>query len=190
MNHEVVINKLTWKMIGPEHHIPVENLPERYKVSMFAYKYSGNDHKYWEQLEFHVYKDGKRIVTFCRNHPTIVNCVYAKQNGKEFIITSGDYMCVTIVNLTDGTVESYTDESRYGDGLAYCPSSFGWDENENTLNIIGCIWGSAGDDLITFTNIDLLNPVIDYSKADIEYLDSVDDDCDEEDDDDDEYYDD
>lgn len=165
MNHEVFINKNEWAEKGDETPISVYGLPHQYRVNYQLYKYNDPDKHYWNQMEIKIYKDDELFLTLGRNYGSIANPVYAHQNGKDFLITSGDYMCITVVNLTDGTVESYTDEDCYNKGWAYCPTSFSWwDEETSTLQLEGCVWGGEFE-IITFRDLDLENPMFDFSKA-------------------------
>lgn len=186
MNHEVIINKNKWVKKGEENSIPVYGLPSQYQVKYQLYEYNDSTKHYWNQMEINVYKDDELYLTIGRNYSFIANPVYAHQNGKDFIITSGDYMCITVINLTDRTVESYTDEESYKKGWAYCPTSFNWwDEETSTLQLEGCVWGGEYE-IITFKNVNLENPAFDFSKAEHELDESQYDDYDDEEDDDDE----
>lgn len=175
MNHEVTINKQEWEKYLEEKIIRIENLPEQYQVKCQYYKCNIPGKHYWNQLELNVYKNNELVVTVGRNYHSPAHSVYATQNGQEFIITSGDYMCITIINLTKGTAESYTWEERYTEGGAYCPISFKeWDEEESELSFIGCVW-ACPDEIVTFEDVNLDNPIFDWVNAHYEYR-SVEDD--------------
>lgn len=165
MNHEVIIDEKLWVKCGDEIPIRVRNLPDDYHVCFQDYKYIDPEKKYWNQMKINVYKNDELFVSIGRNYSSLPRPLYACQNGKEFLITSGDYMCITIINLTDKTVESYTDENRYKIGAAFCPTTFtDWDEDTSSLEFEGCVWGGSFE-IITFKNLDLSNPVFDFSKA-------------------------
>lgn len=166
MNHEVIIDENVYVKDGDETQIRVRDLPDEYRVCFQKYKYALIQKRNIRGvLKINVYKNDELISSISRNYPDLVQPLYVRQNDKEFLITSGDYMCITIVNLTDKTVESYTDESRYKFGCAICPiGSIDWDEDESSLQFEGCVWGGPYE-MITFENIDLSNPVFDFSKA-------------------------
>ena len=178
MNHEVVINKGEWVKKGDEEIVSVYGLPKQYLVKYQVYKYNDRNKHYWEQIEINILKNNEQFLTIGRNYSSIVQPIYAHQNGKDFLITSGNYMCITIVNLTDGTVESYTDEDAYKEGGAYCPICFtSWNEESSTLQFKGCVWGGEYY-LIKFTGVDLECPIFDFYKAKYE-LDESDEDYDD-----------
>lgn len=169
MSHEVNINKTEWDKYDNEKSLLIKDLPERYKVTYQQYKCNIPENHYWKQMEIIVYKDNEHMITIGRNYHSPAISIYAQQNNQEFIITSGDYMCITIINLTKGTVESYTDEEQYKTGDVCCPFEFcEWNENKSELIFKGCIWGGPVEKII-LKNIDLDKPTFDWSN--VEYDD-------------------
>ena len=165
MNHEVIINKDEWVKSGEEIEESINSLPDQYQVKYQLYKFHDPRKHYWKQIEINVYKNDELFISIGRNYSTMTRSIFAHQNGKDFIITSGDYMCITVINLTDGTTESYTDEEMYKEGRVYCPICFtSWDEGTSTLQFKGCVWGGEYY-LITFTGVDLECPMFDFYKA-------------------------
>lgn len=109
-----------------------------------SYRYADNKVNYWNQLKIIILKNGKNYMSFNRNYPSVPHLAYAKmRNGKEYIITSGDYQCLTIVNLTEKKIESYC-LGDYDKGWGFCPTSIDVEKNEDgtiDLRIEGCYWG-------------------------------------------------
>lgn len=155
---------------GKLQRVLVDELPDNYEVYKELFTNTKRN-KVWGCLRYHIYKDGQEILTLDRNYPAGVGMIYVVQHGKEFIITSGDYQTITIINLTDLTMESYCDDYRYKRGWAFCPQEFSsnyyGDEDvgdELELTVTGCYWGGETE-MYVFSNVDLLNPDLDFSKA-------------------------
>ena len=97
MKHEVVINKDEWVKKGDEEVVSVYGLPKQYLVKYQVYKHNDRNKHYWEQIEINILNNNEQFLTIGRNYSSIVQPIYARQNGKDFLITSGNYMCITIV---------------------------------------------------------------------------------------------
>ena len=165
MNHEVIINKDEWVKSGEEIEESINSLPDQYQVKYQLYKFHDPRKHYWNQIEINVYKNDELFISIGRNYSTMTRSIFVHQNGKDFIITSGDYMCITVINLTDENVESYTDEEMYKEGGAYCPLCFiSWDEKTSTLQFKGCVWGGEYYK-ITFKDVNLEKPTFDFYQA-------------------------
>ena len=116
-----------------------------------------------------IYKNMKPCMSFYsdRHCPEYL---YVNQNGKDFIISSGNHRCITIVNLTDETIESYTNKDLYDNGFTFTPCIFNWDEHTESLIVSGLT--TFGECVTyTFENIDLKNPKFNW-KQKIELSDS------------------
>jgi hypothetical protein len=133
-------------------------------------------------MKIEIYKDNEPYIEFYRNYPSI-SIAFAEQNSKEFIITSEDYQCITIINLTDKVIKTYTDVDDIQMGCGFCPVDIDWDEY--TLYIEGCIWGCPYETMIC-RDIDLQNPIDAFNNAewDTEYDDDIYTDPDDEEDED------
>lgn len=197
MNYKVCIEDVKAENGEPLYHsdgelkpVYIENLPNTYKVYKEVFKAS--ESRYWAFIRVHIHENNQEILTFDRNYPSLPESIYVKQCGKEFIITSGDYQTVTIVNLTDLTMESYCNEYRHEKGWGFCPIEFNSsydiddsDDEEIELRITGCYWGGSYETYI-FPNIDLLNPNLDFSTAEC-IPEDPEDDYDDDDEEDEEY---
>lgn len=140
----------------------------KYKIIGHAYKYSTDKIKYWDVSSYEILKfnqesnNFEKYVEFGRNYRLMKEdmFVYCIQNNKEYIITSSDYQYITIINLTDKKINSYS----YGDpdkGYGFCPVSIQYFQNNdnnlsNELKVYGCFWGAPYETLI-IKNVDLNN---------------------------------
>lgn len=154
----------------------VRDLPMNYRVLKHNYKHATQE-RVWGSSVIEIYKDGKPLCEFVRNYPSF-HAIFAEQNGVDFIITSGDYQCITIVNLNTGEIKSYVDVDDKKLGCGFCPIYFDWDED--TLYVEGCVWACPYETMIA-REIDLLNPIDAFNNAD--WTCDDDDDYEEEDDD-------
>lgn len=155
----------------------IRNLPECYRVIRTYFKHATQEHV-WGSSVIQILRNNEPLCEYVRNYPSF-HAIFVEQNGKDFIVTSGDYQCITIVNLTDGEVKSYVDIDDKKHGCGFCPIYFDWDED--TLYVEGCIWACPYETMIA-RDIDLLNPTAAFNSADWEEEDE-DDDYEEEDDD-------
>ena len=150
---------------------PGENITDfdypnnKWKIIEHKYKYTGEE-KYWNICSYDILKydeessEFKIYMTFGRNYHSLGEdlIAYAIQNNKEFLITSSDYQYLTILNLTDKEIKSYS----YGNpdiGAGFCPISIEYfqssDNNlDNKLKVYGCFWGAPYETLV-IKNIDL-----------------------------------
>lgn len=154
MNHQVQINLSEWeqtKDVSKE----IIGLPKKYNVKMYNLEYKDKTKSYWSCTRVDISIDNALLLTFFRNYyrPPMI---YAVQYGKGYLITSADYQCITIINLTDRNIESYTQEENFKFGCGFCPIDFYFEEDTNTLSVFGCIWG-APFETMEITNVDLAN---------------------------------
>ncbi len=140
----------------------------KYKIIGHLYKYSTDKIKYWDVSSYEILKfnqesnNFEKYIEFGRNYRFMKEdmFVYCIQNDKEYIITSSDYQYITIINLTDKEINSYS----YGDpdkGYGFCPISIQYFQNNdnnlsNELKVYGCFWGAPYETLI-IKNVDLNN---------------------------------
>ena len=138
----------------------------KYKIIGHAYKYSTDKIKYWDVSSYEILKfnqesnNFEKYIEFGRNYRLMKEdmFVYCIQNNKEYIITSSDYQYITIINLTDKEINSYS----YGNpdkGYGFCPVSIQYFQNKdnnlsNELKVYGCFWGAPYETLI-IKNVDL-----------------------------------
>lgn len=139
----------------------------KWKIIEHKYKYTG-EKKYWDICSYDILKydeeslEFKLYMSFGRNYHSLGKdlIAYVIQNNKEFLITSSDYQYLTILNLTDKEIKSYS----YGNpniGAGFCPISIKYfqssDNNlDNELKVYGCFLGAPYETLI-IKNVDLNN---------------------------------
>jgi hypothetical protein len=134
-----------------------------YTIHITEWQHNNPEEHYWPQTTVRVYKHGKLCAEFNRNYPTFVG-ILATQNNTDYLITSANYQCITICNLSTGEVKSYTDLDDVKHGFGFCPIEFDWDEEENTLVVEGCLWGFPTERMIC-EGIDLENPTNAFNRA-------------------------
>lgn len=154
-------------------------MPENWAVYSTCMKRSDRPHT-WGLTKVEIEKDGQPYMDFIRNYPSIP-VLYVKQNEEEFLITSEDYQCITIINLTKKEKKTYGEIDDLRHGAGFCPISFDWDDGD--LYVEGCIWACPEETMIA-REIDLNNPTSAFNCAD--WQSDYDDDqyCDDDDDDD------
>ena len=142
-----------------ENILEVKNLPYEYKLteSIFA-----EEKDSWNISILKIFLGNEKtsdIYIFCvRNYWQFGSClIYVKQNDCDYLITSEDYQCITIINLTNKTVNTYGDWNAVNEGFGFCPIAFEWEDDENILKIIGCFWGCPEEEAIVKID-DLDNP--------------------------------
>ena len=156
-------------------------------IDEFFKKYKEGKKKYWDICSYDILKydeeslEFKLYMSFGRNYHSLGKnlIAYVIQNNKEFLITSSDYQYLTILNLTDKEIKSYS----YGNpniGAGFCPISIEYfqssDNNlDNKLKVYGCFWGAPCETLI-IKNVDLNNLSSSYNMI----FQEVDDEYDEE----------
>lgn len=141
----------------------IRDLPVCYRVMKQNFKHATEEHV-WGSSIIQILKGDEVLCEFVRNYPSF-NAIFVEQNGIDFIVTSGDYQCITIVNLNNGEIKSYVDVDDKKHGCGFCPIYFDWDED--TLYVEGCIWACPYETMIA-RNIDLLNPTAAFNSADWE----------------------
>lgn len=155
--------------------IIIEGMPDNYSVKKIRYKTKENC---WNVIRLEITNlTNKSVVNIYRNYHSI-DFICAKQNGQDFLITSEDYQGFAIINLSKMEKNLYIPESALN-GTGWCPIEFtDWDEEENTLICVGCVWACPYSQR-TYSNLDLTNP--DFDKFE-EYWDFDDEDEDKEED--------
>ena len=133
------------------------DLPDNYEIHITTYKYKGPEH-YWDVKKIEIYKDGEFYIGFGRDYHSFTTdqFIYLKQTGedgieREFIITTSQYMFITIINLTDKIINSDTfGQPKLGAG--FCPIKFTYEKEwtwnndgvevaePNELMVEGCYW--------------------------------------------------
>lgn len=109
---------------------------------MATYYTNKKNSRYWSHIKIDIYKDGELWFTFYRNYSAIPPFGYLVQNGKEYLVTSSNYQCITVINLTDKKMESYClGNFEYGGG--FCPTDIYVDTCYDSIDIKieGCYWG-------------------------------------------------
>lgn len=144
----------------------IHYLPDEYNVIKSDYEYTKNEHT-WNVSLISIYKNNNLLCEFVRNYPSI-SAIYVQQNNTDYLITTSNYQTITIVNLNNGVITSYTDIDDIKFGCGFCPISFDYDEN--TLFVEGCIWGMPYE-IMTCENIDLSNPIESFNNANWSYAD-------------------
>lgn len=114
--------------------------PKGYKVEVLSIGSKGC-------IVVHIETPTKKV-NYTRNYYGVGPLCYAQQNGQEFIICSTDYQCITIINLTTGERHTYGDKEAVEDGFGFCPVEARWDENNNRLFIVGCIWAFPYEQMV------------------------------------------
>ncbi len=160
MNHPVkMLNTYTLKRTS---YSPLQD--ENWQDTEYNLKldtYQHKDHNMWDWLKVTVRDhDNKPLISFVHNYHDLPHSIYAKQNGKEFMITSGHYQCISIYNITDNEFKDYAypNDEELAFGRALCPEVFDWDSKTNTLTITGRKWGGPKEIMIIH-NADLNNLV-------------------------------
>lgn len=145
----------------------IHDLPKEYTIIIENYHYMDPNVKYWDQKIITIYKNIgakeplKKICEFGRNYPSF-KAAYVEQNGIEYLITSGDYQSIAIVNLNTGEVKEYADIQRRKHGWGFCPTWFNADEDY--LCIEGCYWGGDMERMHCY-GIDYSNPIEAFDNA-------------------------
>lgn len=88
------------------------------------------------------------MVNYTRNYYGLGALCYAKQNNQEFVICSTDYQCITVINVTTGVRHTYADIEAVEDGFGFCPVEARWDDDNNRLFIVGCIWAFPFEQMV------------------------------------------
>ena len=143
----------------------------KWKIIEKIYKYNDPNIHYWNICSCDILKYNETTNTyepymeFGRNYHTLGYglIVYAIQKGEEFIITSSNYMYLTIINLTRREIKSYFYgiEFKNNEGKTikegFCPVEIKFNQSsdtENELIINGCFWACPYENL-TIKNVDL-----------------------------------
>lgn len=133
-----------------------------YTVTATTYKYHDPEKHYWNYTKVQVKNAaGKMCAEFWRNYYSLDGIVVT-QNGTDYFISSSDYQCITICNLSTGEVKSYTDVDDIKHGCGFCPIYFDWDDG--TLYVEGCIWACPYETM-KCENINLEDPVESFNHA-------------------------
>ncbi len=168
VNIEQYINQGYKEKTEPIDILPGENTrfdfpTDKYKIIGHIYKFDNNVNKYWDVSSYDILKYNnenntfENWMSFGRNYHLLDSDMFAYciQNDKEFLITSSNYQYLTVLNLTDKEIKSYS----YGNpeiGNGFCPVSIEYFQSDydNELHVYGCFWGAPYSTLI-FKNVDL-----------------------------------
>ena len=118
--------------------------PEQWQIYSTLMKRSDKPNT-WGLLKVEIEKDGEPYLEFIRNYPSIP-ILYIEQNGIEFLITSLDYQCISIINLNTKEIKTYGEVDDLKHGAGFCPISFDWDDGD--LYVDGCIWACPEETMI------------------------------------------
>lgn len=152
--------------INKAEQVNIFELPQQYTVIKSNYHYQNPNAHCWDVNIITIYENVgpgplRQVCEFARNYPSF-SAEYVRQNGKDYLLTSGDYQSITIVNLTDGIVKSYADPDCLAFGAGFCPIDFC--ACEDYCWIEGCVWG--GDrERMHCDNIDYSNPIKAFNNA-------------------------
>ena len=133
MNHPVLINHGTHTLIDVI-KTPIFDAygePSPYFARLLTLRYYCADGiQHYDKLEIELHDKDKYYFTFARNSPNIPPMMYVKQNNQDFIITSGDYQCISIYNITTKqfTDYIYKDDRDYIHFRGFCPLEYKWTE--------------------------------------------------------------
>ena len=165
MNHEVkMLNSYKYHSSARK-VLRDENWQEtQYTLKLDTYKHKNSS--FWDWLLVTVLdKDNKPVCQFVHNHRVLPQPLYTVQNNKEYIITSRDYRCISVYNITDKVFTDYTypdDDNEFKNNRTICPELYEWDNKTNTLTITGSKWGGPEEIMIlknvNLDDIDMSNP--------------------------------
>lgn len=140
MNHPVLINHSTHTLISTQ-TMPIwdkDNKKSPYYIRQLTWRYWSDDGKqHWDRIEVEILSNSEKYFTFARNCPNTPPLLYVKQYNQEFLVTSGDYQCISIYNLTKRTFKEYVypRDDEYIHYRGFCPLEYKY--KDNTLTIIG-----------------------------------------------------
>ena len=144
MNHNVEIQD--YYKSDSFYFLPVidsETIHSNYRININKYIYTDNNNIQYYKLEINILnKTTKQILyTFNRNNDKCVMPILVRQNDKEFILTSGDYQCISIYNVTNNIFTDYVygGEVAYEANHGFCPQEYIWNKDVDTLFIYGQI---------------------------------------------------
>lgn len=165
MNHEV-------KMLSSYKYHSTTSKPLRdadwqetkYSIKLDTYKHKNS--AFWDWLLVTVFDDERNpICQFVHNHRTLPQPIYTTQNNNEYIITSRDYRCISVYNITTKTFTDYTypdDNDDFVNNRTLCPELYEWDTQTDTLTVTGSKWGGPEEIMIlehiNLDNIDMSKP--------------------------------
>ena len=161
MNHPVLINHNTHILINTkiEPILDKNDKPSPYFIRQLTWRYWTKDNsQHYDRIEVEILSERENYFTFARNCADTPPLLYVQQNNEEFIITSGDYQCISIYNLTRREFKEYVyprdDELIHYRG--FCPKEYEWRDFDDTLTITGQIpYGPM--EIMLIHNIDLNN---------------------------------
>ena len=123
--------------------IDSEFIHSPYRTNINKYIYTDKNNINYYKLEINILdKKTKSILyTFSRNTDSCVMPILVRQNDKEFILTSGDFQCISIYNVTDNIFTDYVygGDEAYEEDRGFCPKDYVWNDKTQTLFIYGKI---------------------------------------------------
>lgn len=141
MNHPVLINHSTHILIESE-LIPVKDGDYNfspYYVRQLKWRYYGSAEEYWDKIEIEILLPDthQSIFTFARNCPQTPPLLYVKQNNEDFLVSSGNYQCISIYNITRREFKEYVypKDEEVIHWRGFCPISYKW--KDDTLTVTG-----------------------------------------------------
>ena len=179
ININKYLNEYNYEEIEQSERIPGKfntdfNFPlDKWKIIQHKYKSSTENEHYWNICSYDILKydedssNFKEYMSFGRDYHSLDDSMiaYTIQNNKEFIITSSQYMSLTVLNLTDKIIKSYVYGNSESSG--FCPISIEYfQDNNNNLNnelkVYGCFWGAPYETII-IKNVNLNDLTETYS---------------------------
>lgn len=158
MNHPITIDENAYEFVQVTKYPLIDSNNhqiDKYMLYIDTWQHKDKTKRYWNYTRIFLYDTyyNKPLFHFDRNYhkPPII---YAKQNGEEFLITSGNYQCISIYNITRDTFKEYVfpNDEALKNGWGFCPIEYYLEEN--TLKIKGCVWGGPIEIMI-IPNVDL-----------------------------------
>ncbi len=157
MNHPVIIEPYYIPTTMHFEQIPVTNAKD-HDLYLMVEKFKCPDDIgfQWPKLRLSIMqKHPKKIIrTFHRNYWQVPPIIYTEQNNQKYVITSRDYQCISVYNVSQDIFTDYVygGEEAYANARGFCPSVYKWDGQN--LTVIGSVFNGPPEIMI-IKNVDL-----------------------------------